>query len=82
MATGKTLEATKQNFRVVSKPIVIVDDFVVRFEEINDDIVKGSVVDIAPAGRFRSGVESASFKFVRTRLVEFRCKWPKAVVVN
>lgn len=54
----------------------------VRFEEINDDIVKGSVVDIAPAGRFRSGVESASFKFVRTRLVEFRCKWPKAVVVN
>lgn len=81
-AVAQALADARPNLRVLSEPIVVIDDFHFIIEELDKDTVQGSVVDIAPAGRCRSGVDSVSFKFVRTRLVEFECKWPTAVAVD
>lgn len=81
-AIAQALGDGRPNLRTFTEPIVDIDGFHFIIEEVDQDTVQGSVVDNAPAGRHRSGVESVSFKFVRTRLVEFECKWPTVVAVD
>ncbi|QDS75480.1 hypothetical protein FKW77_004528 [Venturia effusa] len=81
-AIAKMLEHASPALQVVLKPDPVIDGFRFQFEmDDDDDVITGSVVDVAPSGQPRPGIERVLFKFVRTKLVEFKCEWPEAEVV-
>lgn len=61
-AIARTLQDARPNLRIILKPIAVIVDFSFDIKEMDGEVVKGSVVDIASPDRYRAGIESVSFQ--------------------